>query len=111
MRRIWLDDPAIRNFIGPADYAWDWNVPGGAPGYGPMRALDDLARLLDRAIGTPEPAKPDPEATQPASVAQKPPTVVAAQDGAPAPEMPALPAAGPPATSGLRRRGGKAAPV
>lgn len=52
LRRLWAADPAIRDFVGPADYAWDWNTPGGAPGYGPLRATDDIARLLAQATGT-----------------------------------------------------------
>jgi hypothetical protein len=60
LRRIWSADVSIRDFIGPADYAWDWNTPGGAPGWGPMRAADDMMRLLSRAIGEdlPKPAAP-----------------------------------------------------
>jgi hypothetical protein len=36
LREIWRTDPAVRDFVGPADYAWDWNTPGDAPGYGPL---------------------------------------------------------------------------
>ena len=56
LRRLWVADPAIRNFVGMADYAWDWNTPGGAPGYGPLRAVDDVAALLQRLAAPPEPA-------------------------------------------------------
>jgi hypothetical protein len=35
LRRMWVLDPAIRNYVGEAlDYAWDWNAPGGVPGSG-----------------------------------------------------------------------------
>ena len=106
LRRLWVSDPAIRDFVGPADYAWDWNTPGGAPGYGPLRAIDDLARLLDRAIGAPEPPKP-PDPAEPASpVAQASPTPSPASDDPPVPVRIAGPAPLPP-----RRRGGRAAPV
>lgn len=60
LRRLWSADIGIRDFIGPADYAWDWNVPGGAPGWGPMRVADDMVRLLARAIGEAEPPVPVP---------------------------------------------------
>lgn len=64
LRRMWSADISIRDFVGPADYAWDWNTPGGAPGWGPMRAADDIVRLLARAIGedlpTPEPVADAP---------------------------------------------------
>ena len=58
LRKMWLLDPAIRNFEGPArDYGYDWNVPGGVPGSGPPPTLEEaeraLARLFeDRSGGT-----------------------------------------------------------
>jgi len=37
MRRMWVLDPAIRDYVDPAlDYAYDWNTPGGVPGNGPL---------------------------------------------------------------------------
>ncbi|MGB8398306.1 hypothetical protein [Bradyrhizobium sp.] len=27
-----IADPAVRNYIGPAEYAWDFNATDGAPG-------------------------------------------------------------------------------
>ncbi len=59
LRRVWAADPSIANFVGPADYAWDWNAPDGVPGFGPLRAIDDVAALVAQAVGTPlaEPKK------------------------------------------------------
>lgn len=52
LRRVWSLDPTIRDFIGPADYAWDWNVPGGAPGYAETIAHGpDVEALADRILG------------------------------------------------------------
>jgi hypothetical protein len=34
LRRMWSLDPAIRDFVGPAEYAWDFNNPGAIPGFG-----------------------------------------------------------------------------
>ncbi|MBX9698840.1 MAG: DUF3306 domain-containing protein, partial [Acetobacteraceae bacterium] len=45
LRRIWQLDPAIRDFIGPADYAWDYNSPGGVPGFD-LELGEDVARRL-----------------------------------------------------------------
>ena len=28
LRRVWAADPTIRDFVGLADYAWDFNAPG-----------------------------------------------------------------------------------
>jgi len=55
IKRMWSLDPAIRDFVGLADYAYDYNDPNGVPGFGPMRASDDIAALLRQAIGEPEP--------------------------------------------------------
>jgi hypothetical protein len=54
LRRAWLVDPAIRDFVGHArDYAYDWNVPGGVPGHGPLEAIDDVVAMVDRVLGQP----------------------------------------------------------
>src|SRR5437879_6035193 len=34
LRRAWLSDPKIRNFVGLADYDWDFNTPGSMAGFG-----------------------------------------------------------------------------
>jgi hypothetical protein len=51
LSRVWAADPAISQFTGLADYAWDWNVPDGVPGFGPLRATDDVVQLLAQAMG------------------------------------------------------------
>lgn len=56
LRRVWAADPGIASFVGPSDYAWDWNAPDGVPGFGPLRAADDVANLLAQAIGEIAPA-------------------------------------------------------
>lgn len=114
LRRLWSADIAIRDFIGPADYAWDWNTPGGAPGWGPMRAADDMVRLLARAIGEDIP-KQDP----PARLAEIEAPAGLPQDPAPDTVEPE-PAVEPPVDETRHdvkprpitpRRGGRAAPV
>ena len=111
LRRLWMADPAIRDFVGLADYAWDWNTPGGMPGYGRLDALDNVAKLLERAIGAPEPPAPPPPAPPPPAPAQAslppPAPAMPPPDAAPAPPpTPAAVAAPPP-----RRRGGGATPA
>jgi hypothetical protein len=55
LRRAWIADPAIRDFVGHArDYDYDWNLPGGAPGCEPLRADEALA-MARRVLGDPEP--------------------------------------------------------
>jgi hypothetical protein len=45
LRRAWVTDPAIRDFIGIAENQWDFNDPTAIPGFGPMRAGDDVPGL------------------------------------------------------------------
>ena len=78
LRRLWSLDPAIRDFVGPADYAWDYNAPGGVPGFA-LELGGEARRLLAQAIGLgPEPedgrrdAPPAPEATAPAAAPEEP---------------------------------------
>jgi len=115
LRRVWSADIAIRDFVGLADYAWDWNLPvgaaGAAPGWGPLRATDDMVRLLARAIGEPEPpadtALAAPETELVIAVVETPVPQIEASMTAPEPvAIEALPAPSLPP-----RRGGKAAPV
>lgn len=106
LRRMWSADLSIRDFIGPADYAWDWNTPGGAPGWGPMRAADDMVRLLARAIGE-DLAKPPDAIAEPQDEPDEI-AIVVADEPPPAAIEP------PPATEPVAitpRRGGRATPV
>ncbi len=50
LRRAWSLDPAIRDFCGPADYAWDFNAVDGVPGFS-LSLGGDVAKLLAQAIG------------------------------------------------------------
>ena len=60
LRRAWSLDPAIRDFIGPADYAWDFNAPDGVPGFA-LELGGDAMKLLSHALGLDAPA-PKPAA-------------------------------------------------
>ncbi|HWN76892.1 MAG TPA: DUF3306 domain-containing protein [Bradyrhizobium sp.] len=40
LRRAWVTDPAIRDFIGIAENQWDFNDPNAMPGFGPLTAGD-----------------------------------------------------------------------
>ena len=61
LRRAWLADPAIRDFIGPAENAWDFNDPGGVPGFAPLSAEDlkqIVTGLMDTVVAETVPATP-----------------------------------------------------
>jgi Protein of unknown function (DUF3306) len=52
LRRAWFTDPAIRNFIGLAENAWDFNDPNAMPGFGPLNCSEaELSALVDRIVG------------------------------------------------------------
>lgn len=52
LRRMWSLDPAIRDYVSEArEYAYDWNVPGGVPGNGPLLPTDDVQAMLGRIFG------------------------------------------------------------
>jgi len=51
LRRFWALDPEIRSYVGPLDYAYDWNVPGGVPGGGELSPGFDAARMVSEIMG------------------------------------------------------------
>lgn len=61
LRRAWSANPAVRDYLDPArEYAYDWNVPGGVPGDGPLPAGFDARALAERIMGKRETAQVDP---------------------------------------------------
>jgi hypothetical protein len=46
LRRVWTSDPKIRDFVGLADYDWDFNAPGSMAGFGPLEGADALRAQL-----------------------------------------------------------------
>jgi hypothetical protein len=74
LRRAWSADPAIRDFVGLAEYAWDFTKPDSMPGFGPLQMTDELRRYAAQILGN----------TEPESV--EPPPASAAPPGAPAEE-------------------------
>jgi hypothetical protein len=65
LRRAWAADPGIRDFVGPADYAWDYNAPDGVPGFSFDLGNVDMKKLLAQMIGEPQ----DPPQEEPAAEA------------------------------------------
>jgi hypothetical protein len=56
LRRAWVADPKIRDFVGLADYAWDFTAPDSITGFGPLPMTDELRRqvaeMVGRSLGT-----------------------------------------------------------
>jgi Protein of unknown function (DUF3306) len=52
LRRAWSTDPAIRDFVGLAENAWDFNDPHAMPGFGPLDCSEEqLGAWVDRIVG------------------------------------------------------------
>jgi hypothetical protein len=88
LRRAWAADPKIRDFVGFADYDWDFNAPGAMAGFGPLELSDELRRHLTEMVGRAIVPKERQEAV-PAAVA------------APASEKAVEPPAAPPAQASV----------
>ncbi|MGE0279283.1 MAG: DUF3306 domain-containing protein [Rhizobiaceae bacterium] len=50
LRRMWVSDPAIRDFVGLQEYDWDF-VTGDIPGFGPIGPDVDVRAMADRLFG------------------------------------------------------------
>ena len=53
LRRMWSLDPKIRDYVSEArEYAYDWNTPGGVPGFGgPLPPPEEIQKMAARIIG------------------------------------------------------------
>ena len=66
LSRAWAADPAIRDFVGLSENAWDFTAPGGVPGFAPMVPTDDVARMAEGITRNMElPRRPIEEAGAP----------------------------------------------
>ena len=50
LRRVWTADPAIRDFVGLAENAWDFTDPDAMPGFGPLEATDEVRRMIAEVV-------------------------------------------------------------
>lgn len=66
LRKMWSLDPVIRDYVGPAEYAWDFNKPGSMPGFGPLEVGKSVANFLS----TVSRFEPQDSATKPQSAPQ-----------------------------------------
>lgn len=52
LRRVWSADPAIRDFVGLAENAWDFNDPNAMAGFGPLDySAEQVDALVRRVVG------------------------------------------------------------
>jgi hypothetical protein len=51
LRRVWVADPTIRDFVGLAENQWDFTNPDSVPGFGSLELTPALRRMLADLIG------------------------------------------------------------
>ena len=52
LRRAWAADPAIRDFVGLAENAWDFTDPNAMPGFGPLQGTaEQIGAMVERVLG------------------------------------------------------------
>ena len=52
LRKMWSLDPAIRDHVGLAEYAWDFNDPTAMAGFGPLEAGSRVVDFLSTTART-----------------------------------------------------------
>jgi hypothetical protein len=52
LRHVWTADPAIRDFVGLAENAWDFTDPDAMPGFGPLEMNDEVRRMIGEIVDT-----------------------------------------------------------
>jgi hypothetical protein len=52
LRRAWVSDPVIRDFIGIAENQWDFTNPTTIPGFGPLHETADKLSLVAQTVPT-----------------------------------------------------------
>jgi len=50
LRRAWSADPAIRDFVGLSENAWDFNKPDSIPGFGSL-SREEVKRVVTQFLG------------------------------------------------------------
>jgi hypothetical protein len=50
LRRLWVSDPKIRDFVGLSENSWDFNAPGSMAGFGPIDK-EQVGRVLTQLLG------------------------------------------------------------
>src|SRR5690242_16291197 len=52
LRKAWVSDPTIRDFIGIAENQWDFNDPASIPGFGALDvAPDEVRQMAAKLVG------------------------------------------------------------
>ena len=50
LHRAWVCDPKIRNFVGLADYDWDFNAADAVAGFGPLSMTEEIGNMVAQVV-------------------------------------------------------------
>lgn len=65
LRRVWMTDPTIRDFVGIAENQWDFANPDSVPGFGSLELTPELQRIVTALVGhAPEQTAPPRHAAE-----------------------------------------------
>jgi hypothetical protein len=73
LRKMWVADPAIRDFIEVAENQWDFNAPGEILGFDLSPPVGDVRRMVARILGDQSNGEPEPEGAAAAGKPESPP--------------------------------------
>jgi Protein of unknown function (DUF3306) len=104
LRRAWLADPSIRDFVGLAENDWDFTNPAAIPGFGDIPPSTDIKKMIAQIFGEKD------QNTEQAAASEGVPTA-AAEPQAPAVAPESRPAEIAVATAGDLETGPDARPV
>jgi hypothetical protein len=82
LRRAWVIDPTIRDFVGLAENQWDFTRPDEVPGFGSLEVTEELRRMITQLVGS-APAQAEAGAARTRQAADnpaKPPHQVSEQE-------------------------------
>ena len=83
LRRAWLADPAIRDFVGLQENDWDFTNPAAVPGFGDIPPGYDIKKMIAQIFGEADPATEEAPVSQNTQQSEGEP-----QATAPTPESP-----------------------
>ncbi len=72
LRKLWVTDPEIKNFIEMADYQWDFNNPDSIPGWSSSIKGVDVKGMLEKVMGIEKPAPEVSAQNMPAMAPESP---------------------------------------
>jgi uncharacterized protein DUF3306 len=77
LRRAWSADPAVRDFVGLAENAWDFTAPDALAGFGELQPGYDIKKIVAQIFSDGEKT---PEASSPTNAQNTPKAAVVTED-------------------------------